>query len=276
MRNGGVVEGAADIDDMLRMTTCDALHGVGGGIRLQRRLGKWSGVVLASRRVEVGGRVLAVVLQWVMINNQRPQPDDPGICGSYAAVDDQDYMIQAFLMSIGSGGGEQRQEEVSPADGGFMLVGVGAKAGGVSNGRPGSTDPGLPTTETKADGYRRNRRRDENDLSSNDMNQSGIEVMGVAMERVKLDSYGCCGTVGVRSRRILNVLVVAVVMNDSDFINCGPTVVGPTAKMTASLSSSSPSTVAVHGSLDDGSITVASWWWLRVNGGQNGRRLAVC
>ncbi|KAL6000043.1 hypothetical protein ACLOJK_034720, partial [Asimina triloba] len=54
-----------------------------------------------------------------------------------------------------------RREEVSLADEGFMLIGVGVEAGGASNGRPGSTDPGLPATETKADGYGRNRRRDE-------------------------------------------------------------------------------------------------------------------
>ncbi|KAL5986577.1 hypothetical protein ACLOJK_014910 [Asimina triloba] len=91
-------------------------------------------------------------------------------------------------MACGGGGGEQRREEVSPADEGFMLVGVGAEAGGASNGWPGSTDPGLSATETKADGYGRNRRRDDV-LEENDL---GIEVIGVAMERAKLGWYGRC------------------------------------------------------------------------------------
>ncbi|KAL6000042.1 hypothetical protein ACLOJK_034719, partial [Asimina triloba] len=64
-------------------------------------------------------------------------------------------------MGGGGGGGEQRREEASQADEGFMLIGVGAEAGSASNGRPRSTDPGLPTTEAKVDGYGRNRRQDD-------------------------------------------------------------------------------------------------------------------
>ncbi|KAL6000460.1 hypothetical protein ACLOJK_024159 [Asimina triloba] len=73
--------------------------------------------------------------------------------------------------------------------------------------------------ETKVDDYGRNRRRDdifeENDL--------GIEVMGVATERRDLSCVAAVISVGLRPRRIWNVLLIAVVMSGSDCINGGPT-----------------------------------------------------
>ncbi|KAL5979617.1 hypothetical protein ACLOJK_019526 [Asimina triloba] len=109
MRNGGVIEGAADVDDVLRTAARDALHGVGE---------------------QLAGKAMA-----------------SGCRGGWA-----DGVASCWHRDVWRRADECWQR-------------------------------------TKVNGYGRNRRRDDV-LEENDL---GIEVMGVATERVKLGSYGRCG-----------------------------------------------------------------------------------
>ncbi|KAL5995517.1 hypothetical protein ACLOJK_025580 [Asimina triloba] len=101
----------------------------------------------------------------------------------------------------------------------------------------GSSDPGLAVDGDRADDVGENQWLDVLEKKTlcapfvmiNGRIQamkSEMEVMGAATEKRDLPRVAAVISVGLLPRRIWNVLVVTVVMIDSDCINGGPTVVG--------------------------------------------------
>ncbi|KAL6010663.1 hypothetical protein ACLOJK_001101 [Asimina triloba] len=96
--------------------------------------------------------------------------------------------------------------------------------------------------------------------------RSGMKMGSSATDEEDSPRVAAVIRVGLRPRRIWNVLVVAVVMSSSDWSDDGPAMVGFAGDVDSS-SSSSPSTVAVHGLAAMGE-TAGSWRGERRLGGQ--------
>ncbi|KAL6009565.1 hypothetical protein ACLOJK_022795 [Asimina triloba] len=157
---------------------------------------------------------------------------------------------------------------------GVMLVRQQWTVGSVDE-RPGLTDPGLADDRNEDSKLWEIRRPDElgkKTLCAAAMarfrfemghDRSGIELNLLMTGEEDSPRVAAVINVGLRSQQIWNVCVVFFMMNGSDGPSGRSPVVGSTAMGVGGTDVVGRSTVAVHGSTDGGSVTMASWWWLR-------------
>ncbi|KAL5979761.1 hypothetical protein ACLOJK_041408, partial [Asimina triloba] len=108
---------------------------------------------------------------------------------------------------------------------------VGRGGDGRDDERPRSTDPGLIDDEDEADDVGENQWLDvlEKKTFEMGMNQSGMKMGSLMTGEEDLPRVAAVINVGLRPRRIWNVLIVAVVMSGLDRGKDSPVMVGPTA-----------------------------------------------